>query len=102
MTLRDHPLMTRNSGFPNWPPIWTSARLDGNKSRGEIGTLEAAVMSDLVSNKVFLMIQCEGNRYIGSMAFDDEKFCYEIYALLKSKVGLSIKAIGDIDLSSTL
>jgi hypothetical protein len=51
---------------------------------------------------VFLTIQYEGNRYVGSMAFDDERFCYEIYTLLKSKLGVSIKEIGDIDLSYTL
>jgi hypothetical protein len=60
------------------------------------------LMSDLITNKVFLTIQYEGNRYVGSMAFDDERFCYEIYTLLKSKLGLSIKEIGDIDLSYTL
>jgi hypothetical protein len=35
---------------------------------------------------------------MGFMSFDDEKFCAEIYNLLKSKVGVSIKEIGDIDL----
>ena len=59
-------------------------------------------MSDLITNKVFLMIQYERNRYMGLIAFDDERFCYEIYTLLKSKVGLSIREIGDIDLSYTL
>lgn len=102
MKLRDHPLMTRDSGFANWPPIWTHKRPDENRPHGEIGTLEQAFMSDLITNKVFLMIQYQGNRYMGSMAFDDQRFCYEIYTLLKSKVGLSIKEIGDLDPSSTL
>jgi len=94
--------MIRASGFPNWPPIWTNPRRNENRPWGEIGTLEQALMSDLITNKVFLMIQYEHNRYMGLIAFDDERFCYEIYTLLKSKVGLSIREIGDIDLSYTL
>jgi hypothetical protein len=39
---------------------------------------------------------------MGFMSFDDRPFCYEIYCLLKSNVGYSIKEIGDIDLSHTL
>jgi hypothetical protein len=101
MKLRDHPLMTRKSGFKNWPPLWTNT-YDQSKPRGEIGTLEEVFMAYRSRNKVFLMIQYEGNRYTGFMAFDDERFCSEIYDLLKSKVGLSIKEIGDIDLSYTL
>jgi len=73
--------MTRASGFPNWPPIWTNPRRDKDSPWGEIGTLNQALMSDLITNKVFLTIQYEGNRYVGSMAFDDERFCYDIFSL---------------------
>ena len=94
--------MKRNSGFSNWPPIWTNTHPDESRLRGEIGTLETALMSELISNKVFLTIRYQGNRYMGLMAFDDERFCYEICTLLKSKVGVLIKEIGDTDLSHTL
>ena len=39
---------------------------------------------------------------MGFMGFDDPSFCSDIYRLLKSNVGLSIKEIGDLDLSYTL
>ena len=39
---------------------------------------------------------------MGSMAFDDERFCSEIYSVIKYRVGYSIKEIGDLDLSYTL
>jgi hypothetical protein len=39
---------------------------------------------------------------MGSMAFDDEGFCAEIYSVLKYRVGYSIKEIGDLDLAYTL
>jgi hypothetical protein len=39
---------------------------------------------------------------MGFMGFDDPAFCSEIDRLLKFHVGLSIKEIGDLDLSHTL
>ena len=95
--------MTRKSGFPNWPPMWTTThRARGDKPSGEIGILEKPLRPEMFTNRLFLLIQHEGLRYMGSMAFDDPAFCYELYHLLKSHVGQSIKEIGDIDLSFTL
>jgi hypothetical protein len=59
-------------------------------------------MSNLIDNKVFMFMQCDGLRYMGFMSFDDARLCSDIYFLLKSKLGLSIKEIGDLDLSDTL
>jgi hypothetical protein len=102
MKLRDHPLMTRKGGFPNWPPMWTT-RLDKNdKPSGEIGILEKPLRPEMFTNRLFLVMQHEGFRYMGTMAFDDPAFCYELYRLLKSQVGRSIKDIGNIDLLYTL
>jgi hypothetical protein len=56
----------------------------------------------MFTNRLFLLIRHEGFRYMGSMAFDDPAFCYEIYRLLQSNVGRPIKDIGDLDLSYTL
>ena len=39
---------------------------------------------------------------MGLMQFDDPKFCYEIFGLLKTKLGHSMKDIGALDLSYTL
>jgi hypothetical protein len=101
--LRDHPLMTRKSGFPNWPPVWTkSHRARNDKPSGEIGILEKPLRPEMFTNRLFLVIRHEGFRYMGSIAFDDPAFCYELYRLLKFHVGRSIKEIGDIDLAYTL
>jgi hypothetical protein len=40
-----------------------------------------------------------GWRYTGMIAFDSAEFCRQIYPLLKSNIGRSIKDIGDLDLS---
>ena len=103
MHLRDHPLMTRKSGFRTWPPLWTTTRHDyDDKPSGEIGTLEEVLVHELLDNKIFLFMMFEGSRYTGFLSFDDERFCSQIYTVLKSNMGRSIKDIGDIDLSYTL
>jgi hypothetical protein len=103
LKLRDHPLMTRKSGMPTWPPIWTTT-VPGQHHRpaGEIGVLERVFMHDLFDNKIFLFIQHEGHRYMGSMHFDDPAFCYQVFELIRSRVGRSIKDIGGLDLFHTL
>lgn len=103
VTLRNHPLMTRESGSKTWPPRWTTTHHDEtDKLAGELGTLEDVMMSNLVDNKVFMFMQYEGLRYMGFLSFDDAGVCSDIYILLKSKLGLSIKEIGDLNLSDTL
>jgi hypothetical protein len=103
MQLRDHPLMTRKSGFCTWPPIWTTTHQDqDDKPTGEVGTLEDALMSNLIDNKIFMFIQYQGFRYMGFVGFDDPMFCRQIFILLKGNIGLSIKEIGDLDVSYTL
>jgi hypothetical protein len=102
MQLRDHPLMSRKSGSKTWPPFWTATPPDrDDKPIGEVGILEDVVMSNLIE-KLFIFMQHEGFRYMGFLTFDDPPFCHEIYSVLKSNVGRSIKEIGDIDLSYTL
>ena len=75
---------------------------ENNKPTGEIGILEKPLRPEMFTNRLFVVIRHEGFRYMGTMAFDDPAFCYELYRLLKSKAGLSIKEIGDIDLLYTL
>ena len=95
--------MTRKTGYPTWPPVWTTTQQDRNdKPIGEVGTLEDVFMSHLIDNKVFMFMQFQGFRYIGFIGFDDLMFCRDMYTLLKSKMGLSIKEIGDLDMSYAL
>ena len=103
MKLRNHPLMTRASGYQNWPPNWTTTRRHpSEKLRGEVGKLEQVLMNDLFPTKVFLIIQHAGFRYMGSMHFDDAAFATAIYHLLRTKSGSSLRDIGNLDLSHLL
>ena len=105
MKLRNHPVTTRENGCESWPPLWTPTPTNHNwddKPVGEIGWLEDVMMSELIKDKIFIFMQLDGLRYMGFMGFDDAKICSDIYILLKSKVGVSIKEIGNLDLSHTL
>ena len=103
MKLRDHPLMTRKSGVKSWPPTWTSTRpVATQRLIGEVGTLQQVLLNNLMNNRIFLFINYQGYRHMGSIQFDDSKFCSEIYAVLNAHVGCSLNEIGDIDLSYTL
>ena len=103
MKLRDHPLMTRKSGVPTWPPKWTTTRLNANdKPTGEIGILQHALINRLMDNKIFLFIDYHGSRYMGFMQLDDPQFCSQILTILQANIGRSMKDIGDLDLSHTL
>ena len=103
MQFRDHPLLSRKSGYSSWPPKWTTTHLDrDDKPIGEVGILEDIMMSELIDNKVFIFMQHQSYRYMGFLGFDDPSFCNEIYRLLKSNLGRSIEEIGDLDVSHLL
>src|SRR5262245_2946156 len=103
MRLRDHPAMIRRSGHVVWPPKWSTTRWDQDeKPMGEVGSLEDVVMSNIITDKIFLFILYRGYRYMGAITFDDPQFCRQLFELLKLNRGLSIKAIGDLDLSHLL
>ena len=53
-------------------------------------------MNDLFHTMLFLTIEYQSLRYMGAMQFDDTEFCYEIFNILKSYVGYSIKQIADL------
>jgi hypothetical protein len=102
MQLRDHPLMTRKSGVKSWPPLWVSTTDINDRPRGELGILKRVTTHSAIDNGIFLWIDYEGFTYIGSMYLDDFAFHHMIRDLLDSMIGVSIKEIGDIDLSFTL
>ena len=97
MKLRDQ-LRTDKGTFYNWPPIWSNTRQDPtDKPQGEIGNLQQVFMND-DGDILFIAIEYQGRRYMGAIGFDSPALCWQIYILLQSHIGLSIKEIGDIDL----
>ena len=102
MKLREHPLMTRKSGFVNWPKQLMSTSWTGTKFIGEVGVLEDASMHTLIANKIFITASDRAERYMAVLAFDDEAFAQQLYQILLGSLGRSIKEIGDMDLGHLL
>ena len=105
MELRNHPLVIYR-GLPSWPPIWTPANPKSHlKSlRGEIGRLEYVLQNKRFkgSNRCFLIIEHEGQPYVGCLFVNDDVFCAQLIAVLQDHAGFTIKEIGDLDLSFML
>jgi hypothetical protein len=99
---RDHPLISYR-GTPSWPPVWSKAGKDGNKTvTGEVGILRQVNHNAKLSKRCYLVIEWEGVRYLGILLFDNTAFSAVISTLLKSHIGRSIKGIAELDLPSTL
>lgn len=58
--------------------------------------------NNIMANKVFLVIDYQGEIYVGSLIFKDPAFCKQISHFLPDHIGRPIKDIGDLDLSHTL
>ena len=102
MELRHHPFM-RRFGVPNWAPIWTQARREGNKRvTGEVGVLRYVHANNKISHKCYLVIEYNREHYVGSLIFEDVTFCWQISSLLREHVGRTIKEIGDLEVSGSL
>jgi hypothetical protein len=102
MNLRDHPGMNYR-GVHNWPPVWTQARKETVKTlHGEVGVLRYLYANNGFSDKCYLVIDHEQERYVGCLIFSDRSFCTQLCAILRSHIGHSIQEIGDLDISQTL
>jgi hypothetical protein len=103
MELRSHPGMTYR-GIPNWPPSWTQSRRDmpPKIARGEVGRLKYVFANENISTKCFLVIEHDGESYVGALIFNDQALCKQITRILRAHVGRSIQEIGGLDLSHTM
>jgi hypothetical protein len=103
MELRNHPLMSYH-GVSNWPPVWTwRCGPTIRRLRGEVGVLKEVVRSMTgPMEHFFLVMQLNDNEYLGALLFEDPTFCSQIYNLLLTYCGHTIKDTGDLDVSHLL
>jgi hypothetical protein len=105
MKLRDHPAMCYRN-IPNWPPVWTRGvvRESGERKslKGEIGVLTYIYANPNASNKCYLIIDHQQERYTGCLIFSDRSVCAQISSLLRQHIGRPIEEIGNLDVSHTL
>lgn len=101
MELREHPGMQYRS-IPNWPPVWVRSRTSAaeyNIIRGEVGVLEEVLYRQSDQRpRCHLVIEHLSQRLLGTLLFDDAVFCALLVKALRSRIGWSIKELGDLDL----
>jgi hypothetical protein len=101
MTLREHPCMWRR-GKNSWPPFWSNAMAEGSKrANGEVGILRH-VHGSPVSTRCLLVIEYDGERFIGILVLPDSKLCRSIVIFLRNHVGRPIREIGELEIGSSL
>ena len=69
---------------------------------GEIGVLTYIYANPNASNKCYLIIDHEQERYTGCLIFNDRSVCAQISRLLREHIGRPIEEIGNWDVSRTL
>jgi hypothetical protein len=99
MQLRDHPLMSYGQ-LKNWPPVWTRARDSMIKTvMGEVGVLTYVHCNAEIPSRCYLVMDYEGETYVGTLLFDDDTFCQQVANFLRLYVNYSIEDVGDLDIS---
>ena len=102
LVLRDHPQLNF-LGRSSWPPIWVHTRTTPYKKlTGEVGTFIGSICYEYATTRLFLKMAFERQPYLGCLVVQDAIFCHQLHDFLRKHIGLSIKGIGDLDLSQTL
>jgi hypothetical protein len=102
MKLREDPRMSYR-GINNWPPVWTNAKKDQVRTvRGEVGILTYAYSNAELPGKCYLVIDYEGEAYVGTLLLENHEFCKKLCELLNLHLNKPTKDIGDLDLQQML
>jgi hypothetical protein len=96
MKVRNHPLMSNAKGRI-WPPIWKE-KYGETTLTGEIGVLTHVGSNPAWSHKFHVHITHEDLPFIGTLIFDNSRFCHRVSIFLKKHIGQAIKEIGDLEL----
>jgi hypothetical protein len=100
MNLRDHPLVSYR-GHHTWPPVWVCkvGRSREATPTGEVGHLKKVLYEPESRGKIFLVIDYEEAEYVGCILFDSKLFCEQVAERLSSHKGMSIQALGSLDIA---
>lgn len=82
----------------NWPPTWVhTSGLRDKKKAGEIGVLTEVILSQVDPySRCYLLVEFEGDSYMGTLLFENATFCRQIYEMLQLSAGRSIRRIGGL------
>jgi hypothetical protein len=83
MQFRNHPI---------WPPDWSH-----QDRAGEIGVLKYVCANAPISNKCYLVLEHEDEKFVVSLIIDDPSAREQVTAFLRSHLGRSITEIGGLN-----
>jgi hypothetical protein len=70
------------------------------RPEGEVGTLENVRVSRVFKNTLFLTVSMlDGNRYMGTLSFDNVHFARNVFLVSKEHIRQAIKDIGEIEIA---
>lgn len=102
LALQDHPqlnFLSRSS----WPPIWVHSRPQPKrKIIGEVGTFTGTILNGHTPTHLYVKMEFEDELYMGCLVVRDVAFALQLHNFLQKHIGLSIKEVGDLDLSHML
>ena len=102
LPLREHPQFDF-AGRSTWPPIWAHTRKSPYKRlTGEVGVFTGTKLYEQAPTRLFVKMEFEQEPYLGCLLTHDASFAIQLHKLLQNHIGLTIKEIGDLDLSHTL
>jgi len=101
MQLRNAPLF----GYRAWPPVWVRVK-SADKSRkvlmGEIGVLKGVHEHRTLPGRLFLTVQFAREQYVGCLFMATPTAARLLLPIFKSKIGYSIKSVGDTEIDEFL
>jgi hypothetical protein len=67
--------------------------------KGEVGLLKKVLYEPDSRGKIFLIIDYENAEYVGCLLFDSRVFCERLAERLPGYYGMSIEALGSLDIA---
>ena len=82
-----------------WPPKWLQTYGPTNQSvSGEVGILEFVFLSEVLINKVYLIVHTEeDNAYMGVLVFEKADSAKAVFDFLNSQINKPLTAIAAMD-----
>jgi hypothetical protein len=98
MKLRDcspHP----EDNYFYWPPLWAGVEeKNGDRFRGEVGTLQYVYANKVFWTKFYLVTHSAGESYVGALCFSHQSLSNKVLSLLRTHIGRTIKEMGDLEI----
>ena len=89
-------------GLRNWPPVWIAADPTiGRVIAGEVGILRHIEYNARYNTRCLLLVEYDGEIFIGTLRFDDIAFCSLFANTLKNHTSRSVGDIGRLDFLHT-